>query len=207
MEYIAPKKNGSKFTCPHCDTLTQQNWWGLNGEGHPVAPRVINVSTCVNCIGQTVWYSSQMVFPDVGSAPSPNPDMPENVKELYHEANSISHKSLRGSAALLRLGLQLLCKELGEEGKNINTDIKNLVAKGLHPIVQKSLDIVRVKGNDAVHTGLLDTDDEKTLGQLFGMLNIIVQYMITMPKHVESTFDSLPEDKKNGIESRDAKRE
>ena len=63
--------------------------------------------------------------------------------------------------ALLRLALQKLCKELGEGGKDINSDIANLVKKGLRPSIQKALDIVRVTGNESIHPGVLDMKDNR----------------------------------------------
>ena len=140
-----------------------------------------------------------MFYPETGSAPFPNPEMPESVKKLYLEAASIMNKSPKGAAALLRLSIQILCKELGEEGKNINTDIKDLVKKGLPEIVQKSLDIVRVTGNDAVHPGQIDTDDIKIVNKLFELINVI----IALPKQVSSLYDTLPESKRDGITKRD----
>ncbi|WP_216641577.1 DUF4145 domain-containing protein [Pedobacter ginsengisoli] len=144
-----------------------------------------------------------MLYPDNGNAPSPNIEMPDAVKKIYLEACSIYQKSPRGAAALLRLGIQMLCKELGESGVNINNDIKNLVKNGLPEIVQKSLDIVRVTGNDAVHPGQIDTDDPNTVASLFELTNIVVQYMITLPKQVGLLYDALPEDKTQAISKRD----
>jgi hypothetical protein len=147
-----------------------------------------------------------MIFPSSGSAPLPNPDLPEDITKDYEEARTILTSSPRGAAALLRLSIQKLCKHLGEKGENINEDIKNLVAKGLNPKIQKSLDIVRVIGNDAVHPGKIDlSDDVDTATKLFILVNLITEVMITQPKEVDNLFDSLPEDKKKGIEQRDKK--
>jgi hypothetical protein len=144
-----------------------------------------------------------MYFPDTGTAPYPNPEMPESVKRVYLEAASIQGKSSRGAAALLRLAVQILCKELGESGKSINGDIASLVRKGLPSIVQQSLDIVRVTGNDAVHPGQIDVDDPETSNQLFRLLNIIVEYMIALPKQVSGIYTDLPKDKTDAIKKRD----
>lgn len=146
-----------------------------------------------------------MLFPETGNSPFPNIEMPDSVKKIYLEAASIHTKSPRGAAALLRLAIQVLCKELGEEGNNINTDIGNLVAKGLPNIVQQSLDIVRVTGNDAVHPGQIDTDDAETVGQLFDLINVIIEYMIALPKKVSGIYSNLPSNKLNGINKRDGK--
>jgi len=206
MTYIEPVVYGKSFTCPHCGSISQQNWWHISFGGSEYADKASNqikVSTCQHCFKRTLWINEIMYFPDNGNAPFANPEMPESVKKLYAEAASIHAKSPRGAAAILRLGLQVLCQELGETGKNINNDISNLVKKGLPEIVQQSLDIVRVTGNDAVHPGQIDTDDPETVIQLFSLTNIIVEYMIALPKKVSGLYSSLPTDKLKGIENRD----
>ena len=133
--------------------------------------------------------------------------MPEdnNIKNDYQEARQILPMSPRGSAALLRLVIQKLCKTLGEPGENINTDIGNLVAKGLPPIVQQALDIVRVVGNEAVHPGEMNVnDDVETATALFDLVNYIIEDRIAKPKSVQAIYDSLPPSKLKGIEARDS---
>jgi len=146
-----------------------------------------------------------MVYPDFEGVQPPNQDLSADIQADYQEAASILQKSPRSAAALLRLAIQKLCKELGEKGKDINTDIKNLVTKGLPAAVQKSLDIVRVIGNDAVHPGQIDLrDDVNTVKALFKLVNLIAEKMITEPKEVEAIYDSLPDNKKQQIEQRDS---
>ncbi len=145
-----------------------------------------------------------MVYPDHGPADPPNPDMPREVLIDYMEAALIVSRSPRGAAALLRLGIQKLCKHLGEPGKNINDDIKALVAKGLPKRVQEALDSVRVIGNEAVHPGELDLKDSRDIAlTLFRLVNFICEKMITEDKEVDEIFQSLPESKRAGIEARD----
>lgn len=208
MKYLQPTVLAKSFTCPHCSAISQQTWWGRAWNDVQYGNwqnDKIRVGQCSHCDKNTLWIDEKMFYPDNGNAPSPNEDMPINVKSIYLEASSIYQKSPRGAAALLRLGIQLLCKELGETGSNINTDIKNLVSKGLPSIVQQSLDIVRVTGNEAVHPGQIDTDDPKVVGSLFDLTNIVVQYMISLPQQVSALYNALPEDKVSAIDSRDSK--
>ena len=119
----------------------------------------------------------------------------------YHFGRDLSP---RGAAALLRLGIQKLCAHLGQPGKNINADIKALVAEGLPPKVQEALDSVRVIGNDAVHPGTIDLNDNRDIAnQLFRLVNFIAQKMITEPKEIEDIYNSLPAEKLKGINERD----
>ena len=209
MKYIQPQVFLNSFTCPHCGAIAKQDWWMKRWYGDTVNnvrdSHPIRVGTCHHCQKTTLWVEDKMYFPDTGNAPFPNPEMPESVLKLYLEASSISSKSPRGAAALLRLSIQVLCQELGESGNNINNDIGSLVKKGLPSIVQQSLDIVRVTGNDAVHPGQIDTDNPETVGQLFDLINIIVEYMIALPKKVSGIYSTLPSEKVKGINDRDNK--
>lgn len=209
MNYIQPEPFLRSFTCPHCATISKQEWRQLDWEYKRYYERIeeypIRIGTCDHCKDNTLWVFDNLLFPDNGNAPFPNPEMPDNVLKLYLEAASIHSKSPRGAAALLRLSIQVLNKELGEKGNNINADIKSLVEKGLPVRVQQSLDIVRVTGNDAVHPGQIDTDNPETVVQLFKLINVIIEYMIDMPKRIGGIYDSLPNGKKEGIANRDGK--
>lgn len=163
-----------------------------------------NVSQCFNCNKISVWIGSTLTWPASGDAPLPNPDLSDEVRLDFEEAGRILTLSPRGAAALLRLAIQKLCKELGQKGDNINADIAALVAKGLDVRVQKALDVVRVIGNQAVHPGQIDLrDDRSTAEKLFGLVNLIADIMITQPKHIAAMFDSLPLGAKKAIETRD----
>lgn len=131
-----------------------------------------------------------MVYPaGSGNAPAPHPDLPADPKADYEEARAIVDRSPRGATALLRLAVQKLCAALGEPGENINTDVASLVKKGLPPGVQEELDSLRVICNNAVHPGVLDLrDDRDSAVALFGLLDFIVEQMITRPKELQAIY-------------------
>lgn len=164
----------------------------------------LTVAACAKCNSCSVWHNETMVYPSGGTAPLPNPDLPADVQADYQEARSIAGSSPRGAAALLRLGVQKLCKHLGGAGKDINKDIAGFVKNGLDARVQKAMDTVRVVGNNAVHPGQIDlNDDPSTVAALFKLINYIADQMITNPKHVDEVFDALPEGAKAAIAERD----
>jgi len=147
----------------------------------------------------------RLVFPEHTTTTQPNPDLPDDIVRHYEEARSIVDLSPRAAAALLPLAIQKLCAHLGESGKDLNNDIKNLVAKGLDPVVQQSLDIVRVIGNESVHPGTIDlNDDRETALRLFDLVNAIADQMISHPKKVQEMYAKLPEEKRKAVEARDA---
>jgi len=163
------------------------------------------ISRCFNCKGIGLWIYNRLIYPQRGEAPPPNPDMPDDIRRDYDEASTILDLSPRGAAALIRLAIQKLCKELGQPGKNINDDIGALVKAGLDPRVQQALDAVRVIGNSAVHPGQIDLrDDRATAESLFRLINLIVEKTISEPKHVAEVYASLPASVVKAIEERDA---
>jgi hypothetical protein len=67
------------------------------------------------------------------------------------------------------------------------------------------LDVVRVIGNNAVHPGELDIkDNREVVGQLFQLVNMIVDTMISQPKSIEALYSDLGEKARSAIEKRDS---
>ena len=213
-KYVEPDYSKVSFTCPHCGTLSLMNYYTLcyrNGSVlhaqpgiNPVGQSRLYIATCQNCLNKTIWVNNEYVYPDI-VAEEPSTDMPESVKQLYQEAGLIYNKSPRAACALLRLAIDRLCNELGENDRDINKNIGALVKKGLPQSVQQALDVVRVVGNKAVHPGQIafDVDDKGTATMLMRLLNIIVERMITEPKEINTLYQGLPESVKESIEKRD----
>ncbi|HIF9078896.1 TPA: DUF4145 domain-containing protein [Photobacterium damselae] len=211
MENNQPTLNKKAFICPHCNAFSAMKWQQpcINTtHGRYDAP--IKLAECHQCERASVWlngkynYPIKLLYPSIITAPLPKPDLPESCKKDYLEAREIATLSPKGAAALLRLCVQNLIIHLGGTGKNINEDIRALVAKGLNPQIQQALDIVRVIGNNAVHPGEINIDDkQETVSALFGLINLIVDSQITQPKQVSALFDSLPDGAKEAIAKRD----
>ena len=162
------------------------------------------LSNCYNCDEPSFWIYNQLIWPSTHYEIIPNADLPNEIRLDFEEAGKILSLSPRGSAALLRLCIQKLCKHIGEKGKNINDDIANLVEKGLNPKIQKALDIVRVVGNDAVHPGQIDLKDDTSIAhKLFELVNMIAEEFISKPKLINEIYEGLPEEKRIAIEKRD----
>ncbi|MFY2839348.1 DUF4145 domain-containing protein [Achromobacter xylosoxidans] len=168
------------------------------------------VSKCSKCQRLAIWRetgidSGKMLFPADISAPAPHEDMPSTCVEDYNEAREIAGNSPRGAAALLRLVVQKLCIELGQPGKNINDDIKQLVKAGLPVDAQQALDVLRVTGNNAVHPGEMDIDGDPSLvAASFNLINFIVDQQIAQKKRVANLFAKLPAGAKDAIAKRDS---
>lgn len=228
MNIVAPQFNERKFTCPTCGAYSQMSWQNLfMRQAAGFAVTGVALSICGSCDAEAIWKrntgpksndpalqalanvasTANMVYPPTVSAPNANTDLPASCVQDFEEARQIARVSPRAAAGLLRLCIQKICKELGEPGKDINQDIKALVAKGLPVQVQQALDTVRVVGNEAVHPGTISNEDHATqVNSLFTLVNIIVQQMISQPKAVREMYEKLPPAKLEGIEIRDRQR-
>jgi hypothetical protein len=164
------------------------------------------ISKCEHCKEKIIWFLDEIIYPQKMIVDLPNEDLSDEIKKDYLEAALIFNNSVRSSAALLRLALQKLCKQLGEKGKDINDDIGSMVKKGLNPLVQKSLDSLRITGNNAVHPGEinLEEDPSKVL-KLFELINFIAEKMITEPKEITGFYEELPDGAKEQVKKRDGK--
>lgn len=146
----------------------------------------------------------RLVYPSKLTSPLPHKDLPGSCKSEYDEARYVLPFSPRAAAALLRLCIEKVCKELGASGKDLNRDVGELVKRGLDSRIQKALDVVRVTGNNAVHPGTMDlADDNELVDKLFKLVNLIVEEMITKPNEINSLYGALPESARQAIEKRD----
>ena len=212
--YIAPQKDLDAFNCPYCGAYSKM-WWYENSfhRGHNYAGSLnlyLSGALCTRCEKLSLWHGDEMIIPAHSVAPMPNEDMPESVKELYEEARCIVNKSPRGATALLRLALDKLCDEIEEECKQpkyngkISDKIAILVKNGLSEQLQQAFDFVRVTGNDAVHElGIIDVQDNPEISNaLFGLLNFIVDKMITEKKQIAQLYNLIPESRRDKIKER-----
>jgi hypothetical protein len=210
MKYTPAEFQKPAFHCPHsdCETYAKQQWgqgFAQRGNAYVHTPGLV-VAFCEHCGKFSLWLNQHLLYPASRISPTPHPDMPDAIKADYEEARAVFSVSPRSSAALLRLAIQKLCQHLGQPGKNLNVDIGELVAKGLPVQIQRSLDIVRVVGNNQVHPGVLDIRDDPSIATpLFALVNIIVEDRIARPKQIDELYAKLPESARKQIEDRDGK--
>ena len=208
-QYYPPRYQSQQFHCPYCQVFASQDWLSVAGynEFHDeirirIEKAGLESSICSHCESATLWLGEKIIYPPTCSAPQANGDLPDDIKQVYDEATAIADQSPRAACALLRLAVEMLLEYLGGTG-NLNTNIKNLVQKGLDPQVQQSLDIVRITGNNAIHPGEIDFDDTTDVQALFNLINVIAGVLITQPKQIQALYDGLPESSKKAVEKRD----
>ena len=174
-EYYPPSFRSERFHCPYCHSYASHRWTddGFSVEENyfiidPVCigEDVVHISFSSCCDNPTFWCNEKIIYPLKPNTPPANSDLPDDIKQVYDEAAAIADQSPRAACALLRLAVEMLLKHLGGT-RDINTNIKKLVEKGLDPEIQKALDIVRVTGNHAVHPGEIAFDDTTNVQAIF----------------------------------------
>lgn len=218
--YTYPSYKETAFNCMQCGAYASQYWSYITTAHHGTSglplsiprysgniPEIYTICYCGYCKNISFWKNGELIFPNTGQVDQPNEDLPESVRKDYQEAADIVSRSPRGAAALLRLAIQKLCDELVEDEGDLNIKIGKLVKRGLNKKIQQALDIVRVVGNNAVHPGQIDLDDRPEIAhQLFVLVNMIAQQMITEPAEVDVMFESLPARAKESVQNRDSKK-
>lgn len=198
-DYVPPKFEAKAFNCPHCGAYAHMEWAVLQYLRRGVmATAPAKTVICMKCQKHSIWQISHgsvaMVYPRATGAPAPHAKMPAAVRADYEEAAAVLNASPMAAAGLLRLGIQRLCIELGLPGEHLNSDVRELVNRGLPTQVSQGLHALRVIGNKSVHPGQLSRDDVAEVAlTLFKAINMIVEYLIALPEEMADLFESLPE--------------
>jgi hypothetical protein len=215
VQYNSPELDSDAFICPHCNIHATQDWYdiqyNIGDVGGYQMSQLSNItdarlSRCRKCEQSCIWINGEIVFPRQSRAPQPHEDMPEEIKQDYEEARMVVDESPRAAAALLRVCIEKLLRQLtGKESDSPYSMIGDLVEEGrIDKRVQKAFDSIRVFGNESLHAGEIDMqDDSESAERLFKLMNTIVQMTITKDRLIDETFDELPDSKKRSVEQRD----
>lgn len=211
---------GRSGLCPHCHKETGWNSKEIHGSVAAHKQAVI-YNTCQICGGT----SYDLCIPDEKNKyvchfplirlwpistpaviPPPNPDMPEKCMDIYNEAALVFTYSHRAAAALLRLCLQLLLTEAKIEGKTIDQQIQNLIKSGEDPMSVLCMDICRILGNESVHPGTINlNEDTDTAAILFMFINMATDRLFTAKRKIDAILQKLPEGARKALEDRNAR--
>ncbi|WP_143456116.1 DUF4145 domain-containing protein [Novacetimonas hansenii] len=171
----------------------------------------ITFSVCEHCKEACLWIRGELLYPKDLNWPMPK-DLPEICHEDFHEACKLGVISPKAGLAFLRACMEKLIYSVTEE-KHLDTAIQTLVDEHkVSPTVQKACDFIRIKGNEVLHPDIAknssetlimyEDDNEATFLSALKLLNKIVHDLITSPQEVDDLYDTLPEDKRDGIERR-----
>ena len=163
----------------------------------------VSISYCFNCNEMCFWVYDQLVWPRRAGGPEPKLLAPPNVRREREETSQTLEASPRGAAALLRLAIEKLCKELGVSGESLKDDVALFVREDVDARVQKVLDAARIIESNAVRPGQIGLgDDRATAETLSGLVNLICEKMIMEPRHLQAVYTKLREGAGNTMEQR-----
>ncbi|MBM7634950.1 DUF4145 domain-containing protein [Geomicrobium sediminis] len=227
VENIVPSYGQDSFNCLRCGRLTPQKWYmvrkinkfgittieAFEGKrGYTNSEEYtwyLDLSLCTYCNDYTIWESQKIIYPLTQEAPAPHVDMPEDVRKIYEEASMVYKHSPRATAALLRLAIETMIPELEDykvKNGNLNSMIASLVEQNIPEHIQKGLDLIRVNGNNGVHAGEINLNEEvETVSFLFYLINHMTEDLITRNKRIDSLYNKLPARALASIERRDNK--
>ena len=161
----------------------------------------VSISYCFNCNEMCLWARDQLVWPRSAGGPAPKLHASPDLRRDDEEASQTLEASPRGAAALLRLAIEKLCKELGESGEAPKDDIAALVQEDVDARVQKVLDAMRIIESNAVRPAKIGGDDNgATTEALSGLVNLICEKMIMEPRHQQAVYTRLREGALNAME-------
>jgi hypothetical protein len=158
----------------------------------------VSISYCFHCNEMCLWVYDQLVWPRRAGDPEPKLHAPPNVRRECEGATQTLEASPRGAAAVLRLTIEKLCKELGVSGESVKDDIAFFVREDVDARVQKVLDAARIIESNAVPPGQIGLgDDRATAETLSGLVNLICEKMIMEPRHLQAVYTKLREGARN----------
>jgi hypothetical protein len=151
----------------------------------------VSISYCFNCNEMCLWVYDQLVWPRRAGDPEPELHALSNVRRECEEETQTLEASPRGAAALLRLTIEKLCKELGVSGESLKDDIALFVREDVDARA-------RIIESNAVRPGQIGLgDDRATAETLSGLVNLICEKMIMEPRHLQAVYTKLREGARN----------
>ena len=204
-----PAYQKASFVCPLCGAFAQQTWSRFKVAGSKgMTDTGLAGALCGACETYTVWRwetvqtdgdpwgsteKGSLLWPEnVRLGKDPSTDMPEDVKDLYEEARAVANASPRSAAALTRLALESMLKDLYPNAGNLNAMIGEAARYGLSAPVTQAMDILRFNGNAAVHE-LRREDNPEVVEALFDLLNLAVDQLIGQPRRIAEMYAAMPE--------------
>lgn len=119
-------------------------------------------------------------------------------KEIYSAFESaVKTKGIDYSICLLSLRrvLEMICKDKGAEGRDLEKKIDDLIEKKIFPpMIEDACWIIRQMGNDAAHADKIRVYTYE-IEQVIGYVATIIDYLYSLPHRVEKMKKKIEERK------------
>lgn len=121
--------------------------------------------------------------------------VPEIIKTAFESA--IKTKGINRAICILSLRrtLEMICKDKGAEGKDLDSKIKDLINKKILPeMMDDACWIVRQSGNDAAHADNVEFTEQEVQAVIH-YVSVVIEYLYSMPVRVAELKSKIMERK------------
>lgn len=181
--------------CGFCNTpvnfvkLSDAYYSGDNGDFYSAKEEYHSVLYgCPNCSKQSlIVFGSKSSYYYKTQYPKYSPERMHNIptdieNDRYEAWKCYTNSCFKSSAIMARASLQRAVRILGAEGKNLFSEIQNLLDKGL--ITKHLADFaheVRITGNDMAHPEEITEVNQKEIEESLDFLNGFLETVFVLP--------------------------
>lgn|GEM_PF-1711754 len=187
--------------CNHCGNHTTQKmlyWCRFGPVNNQIEFRLVQCESCEEMSLYKVFDLDADIFGAVLYPCSKELSMavPEKIRHAYNKAIHIFKLDPESFCVRIRGALELVCKDKGIKGKNLEAKVKEMANVGLVPsLLAQMAESIRSLGSIGAHKPniKLTQKDAEVMNDFF---NAILEYVYIAPDKVESFKKHLKEIKK-----------
>lgn len=175
----------SLFLCPVCSKVTLEMVHSNSEDQDPITGRY-NLS-------ERLLYPVQSAQEDL--------HIPKAVSGAFEAAIKVRQIDGAICAIAIRRTLEMMCKDKGEQGRNLFEMLKNLSAKGtLPPILGDMASVLRELGNAAAHADEAKFNNDM-VSSMIEFTQIILDYVYNLPNRIQQIQGSIGKKKAETTET------
>lgn len=159
--------------CPTCKAPTLLCWYWQQKDGEITSE-----------VGRGIAYPSNIFD---------RKSVPENIRKAFMAAAATKSIDTAVSLIAWRRVLELTCKDLGAQGRNLYEKISDLSAKKIlpHPLTDAS-NLIRLLGNDGAHS--VDSEVSRVnISNVEALVRHIIEYVYILPEKIRDISNSYKE--------------
>lgn len=173
VHVITYVKDWHIFLCPVCINVTleiiESNSMEIEPDGRP-------------CVTKKLLYPFETMEKN---------NIPKNVAAAFESALKVRQIDGAICAIAIRRTLEMMCKDKGEQGKNLYIMLKALSDKGiLPPILNDMASVLREIGNSAAHADDKEFNPD-IVSPMIEFTKIILDYVYNLPEQIEQIQDRI----------------
>lgn len=140
---------------------------------------------------RTFDYNGEVDYEEIYSTYFPvetyqGTNVPEKVNSAFSSALKAHYVDNVICLIALRRTLEIICKDKGATGNNLEKKILDLTNRCIFPqIINEASDVLRILGNEAAHGDNIDYD-ERIIKEMINFTQIIIEYVYVIPYRISN---------------------